>query len=953
MTQQHQLFKSRHLRFRYSLLALSIAACAPAALAQENDTSHQNEEQAENVEVITVTGSRIRRTDLETHTPVMSIGSDEIEATGTLDLGSLLNELPSMAPTAGMESSNANGYAGLSRQNLRGLGTSRTLVLVNGRRHVPSVPGTSEVDISSIPTQLVERVDVLTGGASSIYGADAVSGVINIILKNDFVGTEVNAGYNVTGEGDGETWHASLTHGRAFSDNKGFINFHVGYQTSNAVEANTRSYVANDLTYVDNPAAGEPGQPDFIIGNRSPLYSSNQRVFLKGGRPHTLDAQGNAIPMMAPGEELFGTSTTQLAALTVDSSNPNFYSRYNWGRLAVPSDKLNLNLNFIRELTPDIKLTGEFKYVNTQSESRSGPLAEYGVTPLPADYSFYTDEQRAEVASTGQGLLFGGSFPEMGRQGSDFDYDLYQGVIALEGYTDNNYRWQVSAQHGRTEVEITNINDYSQENWEKAVWGSYMDPETYEYRYCGADCTSINVFQPLSQDAVDYLKIGPHSSEDKLTQTVLTASLDGDLFALPAGYLGFATGLEHRREKSESTPSNIQAQGLGANNFMARPLVGEYDVSEAFVELNAPILRDYTMAESLDLNGAWRTAKYSTAGTNHSWTVGLDWMPTDSLKIRASRAKAARAPNISEIYQTESQGWDYVYEVCYSAYRQNGSEYRDANCNERGLVDPPNYYNDALIVTSGNEDLTAERAYTFTGGIVYSPDFVDGLDFTVDYWDINLVDKIGTLTWSQVYPNCMDSPSLDNVFCDLIEYHDSHMQVNVSYLNLAKHETRGVDYALNYNFDLPATGFDFVLRTNWSRLLQRDLQSDANSQVIDTVGDLAYPKWRGRTTLTARNGGLSLTAVGHYIGSQNAGFGGQAEDYSVTQTGRVWYLDLGANYSFTPNSSVNLFVSNITGRNTPQLPGANTGGASWEMGYSAGLYTTLGRYISLSYRHTF
>lgn len=162
MTQQHQLFKSRHLQFRYSLLALSIAACAPAALAQENDTSNQNEERAEAVEVITVTGSRIRRTDLETHTPVMSIGSDEIEATGTLDLGALLNELPSMAPTAGMESSNANGYAGLSRQNLRGLGTSRTLVLVNGRRHVPSVPGTSEVDISSIPTQLVERVDVFS-----------------------------------------------------------------------------------------------------------------------------------------------------------------------------------------------------------------------------------------------------------------------------------------------------------------------------------------------------------------------------------------------------------------------------------------------------------------------------------------------------------------------------------------------------------------------------------------------------------------------------------------------------------------------------------------------------------------------------------------------------------------------------------------------------------------------
>ncbi|WP_172449257.1 TonB-dependent receptor plug domain-containing protein [Bowmanella denitrificans] len=935
--------------FRYSLLALSVLGLVPAVQAQAQQTSEQNME----MEVIDITGSRIRRTDIETHTPVVSFSADDIVKTGTINIGELLNELPSMVPAGGTETSNANGYAGLSRQDLRGLGSTRTLVLVNGRRHVPSVPGTSEVDVSSIPTALIERIDVLTGGASSIYGADAVSGVVNIILKKNFTGTEISASYNSTGEFDGKRWYATMTHGQPFADGNGHINYHLSYQTSDEVEARTRGYVANDLTFIDNPNADAPGQVKRITAHRSPLYASSQRLFLLDGRPFGVNPDGSLKPMLADGQEVYGTSTTQLAALTVDSSNDNFYTRYQWGRLAVPEDKLNANLNLNREIADGVDFSAELKYVKTKSESRTEPLAEYGVTPLPADYAFYTDAQRQEVTRTGQGLLFGGYFPEMGRQGSDYDYGLYQAVLALEGLTDDNYRWQLSAQHGQTKVKTTSINDYSQENWEKAVWGGYQDPETSEWRTCDANCVPVNVFQPLSQDAIDYLKIAPHQSSAKLTQSVFAASLDGELFELPAGFMGFAIGAEHRREKSDSTPSDVQLAGLGAFNFKAKPLSGDYHVSEAFAELRAPLLSDVLLAKSLELNGAWRTARYSTAGTNHSWTVGLDWMPTDELKIRASRAKAARAPNINEIYQSESQRWNYVYEVCYSSYRKNGSEYREANCDARGLNDPANYYNNALIITSGNEELKAERAYTFTGGLVYAPEYIDNLSLTVDYWDINLVDKIGTLDWSQIYPNCMDSASLDNIFCDLIEYQDGYTQLNVSYLNLAMHETRGVDYALDYRFSLPDSGVNLSLRSNWSRMLQRDLQSDPNAEIEQTLGEMAFPKWRGRTTFTAQAEDVTLTLTGHYIGSQVPDLSRDPADYSVYATGRLWYLDFGLNYQFNNQTSVNLYVSNLSGRETPQIPGANTGGASWEMGYTAGLYSTLGRYYSLSVNHRF
>lgn len=187
----------------------------------------------------------------------------------------------------------------------------------------------------------------------------------------------------------------------------------------------------------------------------------------------------------------------------------------------------------------------------------------------------------------------------------------------------------------------------------------------------------------------------------------------------------------------------------------------------------------------------------------------------------------------------------------------------------------------------------------------------------------------------------------------MIEYQPDYTQINVAYLNLAKHQTRGVDYALDYQFDVPAIGMQMAVRSNWSRLLQRDLQSDPASEVIQTLGEMAFPNWRGRTSFNLWNADLNLSLTAHYIGSQTPNLSASADEYSITQTGTVWYLDVGLGYNLTANSSVNLYLSNLSGRQTPQVPGANTGGASWEMGYTAGLYTTLGRYYTLSFNHKF
>lgn len=930
-----------------------LVAMAPQLQAQQQNQAPTSAVAKPGVERIAVTGSRIRRTDLETHTPVVSISSEDIVKSGAVNVNQLLNQLPAMIPANGPQTSNTGGYAGTSTQDLRGLGATRTLVLVNGKRHVPAIPGTSIVDVSSIPTALIERVDVLTGGASAIYGADAVSGVVNIILKKQFQGTSLTSSYSGAAAGDGQRAYLSLTHGQDIED--GNLVYHLSYHSSKAIEGRDRDYVANDLSYLTNP--DKTASPKYLLGRFVSMYNSNQRSYLQGDRIFRQDAQGNSLAMLPDGVRVTDDSSYSLAGIGLRDDYGQFYSRYEWARLAVPEDKISANLLYQQQVLNDLTLAADLKYVHTDSESRVAPLVEYGVTRLPADYAFYNAAQKAEVARTGKGLFFAGHFPEMGRQGSDYAYDLYQAVLSLEGTLAGDYRWQVSAQQGQTRLDNIIRNDYNEEHWQKAVWGSYTDPETYQTRTCGNGCVPVNVFQPLSNEAIRYLKLDPHQAQEKMTQSVLSASLDGDLFSLPAGNVALAAGVEHRRERSESTPSDVQLAGIGAMNYRALPQSGRYHVSEVFAELRVPLLRDLPLAQQLDLNTAWRTAKYNLAGTNHSWTAGLDWTPMEGLKLRASRAKAVRAPNINEIFQPQSQAWNYVYELCYSAYRDKGSQYRQDNCNKLGLSNPPNYYNDALILTQGNPALEVERAYTFTGGLVWSPQFAENLNLTVDFWDINLQDKIGTLPWDQVYPNCIDGSSLDSVFCQLIERKDGYMQLNLSYLNLARHSTRGVDYALDYQFPLSSSylpeGTMLKFAANWGRLLERKLQSDPSAKVLETLGGMAYPAWRGRNTLTLDLAPLSVRLTGHYVGAQKPNPGRKAEEYQVSQTDALWYLDAGVSYAISEAASVDLLVSNLTDRGTPQVPGASTGGASWEMGYTAGLFDTIGRYYALQFSYQF
>ncbi len=927
-------------------LALNqLAITVLASLVISNQAAAEQRELENETEVIEITGSRIKRADTATTTPITSIDGDALRKTGALNINEALNKLPMLTPNLGDTSSNSdiksNGFPGMSTQDLRGLGAERTLVLVNGRRHVASVPGTSIVDVSTIPMALVQRVEILTGGASSIYGADAIAGVINIVLKKEFEGTHFRGLAGVSGEGDGQRLSFDITQGSQIFNDTANLVLNLSYYKSRAIQASDRDYVNSNISYLPNPA--DPDGEIDGVPNRTPqvfmrLYNQSDRNFFIKGVPHAVDPDGSIRatelgPGGLQGDPIFYSAYTD---------GGEYHGDYEYQRLMVPSERLNLNMTLQQEINHDVSLFVDAKFVDSRSESRTGPYAEYGGNHLPMDYQFYTQEQRAEVERTGNGLEYGGFFPELGEGGIDYKNKLYQLVVGFEGSVFDDYIWRVSAQHGQSKSKDTTVGDFYQDRWNAAIgdaWGSYT---------CDQSCTPINVFQPLTQAMIDYVSIGNHSSKSKLKQTVISASLTGDLAELSAGNLAFASGVEYRKEDSSRTPSDILQNGLGIDNMLEKPLSGGYNVAEIYSEVRVPLLKDALLAKSLSVEGAVRYADYSTAGGNTSWSLGSDWQPIEDIKFRVSYAKAARAPNINEVYASESYSGEWIADPC-SPWLYNENSQREANCASLN-IDPENipYWTWASKNNKGNPDLKVEVAKTMTLGAIIEPRVIENFNITLDYWDVKLEKQIDSFPLRTVVYGCVDSANTENIFCDYVTRNDLGMieLVTLSQLNLAKHDVRGLDIEANYLYDLGESG-QLRFNTLWSKLIERRLQSSELTAAENTVGGMAFPEWRGNISLSYQYGDFSTSFTSRYVGSQKTDLNTTEEDRYPNETGDIWYSDLTMSYWLNDRTNVNLAINNIFNKGTPQVPGAHVGGASWDLGYTAGLFDTIGRFVTV------
>ncbi|MEC8230407.1 MAG: TonB-dependent receptor [Pseudomonadota bacterium] len=777
--------------FTNSKLAKSVKlACAFGAASSIGFTGAVNAQEtgeaADAVEKIEVTGSRIRRTDIEGANPVTVMSRVDIEKFGVTSIGDVLQAIPSAG--SAINTNNNNGGNGTTTINIRGIGSNRTLVLVNGKRWAPGLGGS--VDLNNIPASIIERIEVLKDGASAVYGSDAVAGVVNIITRQDFEGVHASGYMGQYDEGDGnkEQWDI----GFGTSNDKGNVYFNISYVEEEPTLAGDREISAVP-TY---------GTPEGFGGSSAPPQ----------GRFWTFDQADN-------GFNESGDGNGGLEPWVEPDSRFNF-APFNY--LSTPQERTNIYTQARYELTDNLSVNITGFYGNRKSEQALAPTplfigTAYGDTGFtlsadnpfsPYDVDVTTDQSVLDDDPTAREMfLFGRRMMEAGFRSFKQNVDQFQfnggfdGVIEFadrEFFWDANYTYADITQNTSTDG-LLNMSRVAQ---------AIGDPAN-----CTGDCTPLNLFGgapnvlgegTITQEMLDYITF---TAQDELNSSLesYSANISGEILELPAGYLAFAAGYEKRWQSGYDQPDAIIAAGITSGNAR-QPTSGAFDVEEVYLELAVPLLSDMPGVEQLDLELATRYSDYSNFGDTTNSKIGLKWRINDDLLVRGTWSEAFRAPSIDELFSGNSDSFAPLTDPC------NGGA--AGNPDLPGCAGIPASYeqpNTQIRTTvGGNADLEAEEAESFTYGFVYSPEAVEGLSITFDIFDIE-VDNAVSSVGAQTILNACAQTGVN--LCSLIERGAGGNVVDLfnGQVNLGGQTTSGFDYNVVSNFETEYGDF----RINW------------------------------------------------------------------------------------------------------------------------------------------
>lgn len=829
-------------------------ATAPASAA--SDTSGGD---------IVVTGTRITRSRFDAPNPITSVNAADIQQSGRTNLTDFLQRIPALIGSSNSYDNSGIANAdqvGLNLLDLRHLGTARTLVLINGRRRVASQPDTAAVDINSIPTDLVERVDVLTGGTSAVYGADGVSGVVNFIIKQDLDGIVAHAQNGISQYGDGANHLLSLAAGHNFADGRGNITASYEFNQDGRIREldRARNSYANQIYFVQNPndvpdAQGldNPALPDRVPVNHL-VYADTSflgAVALPDD-PYTPIFTGSGAAYDR-GQVLANSGGYGIGG----SSTP--VADYGNGDLRPSITRQNANLLSHFDFSDGFKLSVEGQYTRTRSISLGQPNFDY-YTALTLDNPYIPANV---VAAANNAADAAGIAPDdaagrsiyVTRDNLDFPYggadtlrQTYRGVIDASGQISDHARYDVYVSYGQTTSRITTLNQRYGDRFFAAV-DVVTDPATGQptcrsnldpAAAAGAatftpgpnsGCRPLNLLQPGQNPAALGFVFVNDTAHDIISQEVANASLNGDFgqyFRFPGGPLKFAFGGEYRRETSHDVPGPNAAAGLLYQYSVQNPIFGKFHVGELFSELDAPILKGVRWAQTLSVGAAFRYSDYSTTGKSTTWQINGVYAPVRDISFRGSYSKAVRAPNIGELFSPVSQGYFALTDPCDVSQVRNGTQFRQANCAKliSGLGFDPTTFSPLsdpqssvyqLGTSGGNPDLSQETAKTWTAGVVLRPHYLPGLTASFDWYDIKISNAINTPTAQQVAELCVDSPTIANQYCGQLNrspdtgFLIGNDIINVKPENVAAFKTSGLDVDLSYNITTKRIG-DFGIR---------------------------------------------------------------------------------------------------------------------------------------------
>lgn len=895
-------------------------ACAQDAQAGETGKS----------EDIVVTASRITRSGFTAPTPTTMLDADNVALQGASTLTEAVNQIPSFLPnTTPATAGNSTATAGANFLNLRGIGAPRTLVLVNGRRFVPSatqaaIAGT--VDVNLIPQALIDRVEVVTGGASAAWGSDAVAGVVNFILDRDQKGLEVGLQAGISSRGDNAETQVSARWGTDLADGRGHFVISGEYFDSRGIlNQQDRKWGAEGWQVFVNPLyTPTNGEPARILS--ADVHQSNRTegglILTAGPLRYLQFGPGGTVSPFATGSYL--GSTYMVGG---DGINQGKYIS-----LVTPHRRRSLYAMFDYDIADNVRLSLEGSYARSTSNNEttaSFSLAPYTITQQNA---FLPDAVRSTMLTNGITQF------QMGRINTDFGYittdldaKVYRAVASLDGNFGDTWRWSAYYTYGETRRLDRSLGNVVNARLAAAI-DSIADPVTGQ-PVCrnlatNPGCVPINLFGygSPSAAAIDYV------TEDqvvasKIRQHAAALDFSGEPFSTWAGAVSLAFGIEYRRESVSSVADAISL----ANGFMIgnpKSLAGHYDVKEAYAEAVVPLLRDVPFARLLELNGAVRYTDYSTGASVTTWKLGGTYVPMDGLKLRGTLSRDIRAANLTEMFSISGLSFANV---------------RDPRDGSSPFISS---------LSAGNPGLAPEKADTWTAGVVLEPVMLPGLRLSVDYYDIDISGAIGTLTTQNIIDRCFIGGAAQ--LCDLIELNPdtSIRHVNNFFVNIQTVQTRGVDAELAYRTALGSDSLSVRLLGTYVA----DLVTGDGVTSVDRAGQAqgtGVPHWTGLANIVYATGPLSLGVSGRYVGGGafDVTFGpGDINDNSIS--GR-FYINLSAQYDIGRGDgwTMELYgaVKNLLDKDPPivgstfQAPFATNGA----------LYDMVGRYFTVGARVRF
>ena len=923
-----------------SLLAVAICAfVATGAFAQE-----PADEVDFVMEEVTVTGSRIRGEAAESTAPVIILAKTQIQEKGLASIGDVLQTLTVQSNAINTQVN--NGGDGSTRISLRGLGSTRTLVLVNGRRFVPGGTGAnSSVDLNSIPASVIERIEVLKDGASAVYGSDAVGGVVNIITRSDLEGVEFEFYQGVSGEGDGDVIDASITTG--LRSGRGSILFSAGYHNRKPVWTGDRDFSRADKAY-----DWEKNDGTFTTNGSSATP--------EGTIDDQLEVEGNAAwqnIVSAAGEDAgvyfnapSGGWRPFNSGGNSDDGSGDLYNYQPENYLYTPQTRYSAFLSGNYLFTDNLSGFFEVSYTNRQSDQKLAP------TPL---FTYFEDD--LVLSAENRYNEYGRDFLDVRRRfvetsNRNFlqDLDTYRIVLGLE-HAFMGFAGDLAFSYGRTSG--TNINEgrFILSNVRHA-----LGPDSE----CVAPCVPLDLLHGPGTITDEMLKYIQYTgiARGYTQQKILQYNLTGDIAELPAGPLAVAVGASSRWEAGGSIPDPITATGNTTGN-KEEATEGDYSVRAVYAETSIPVYQGDM--SGLDVTAAGRLFNYDTFGTDFTYEAGARLELPRGLAFRTTYSKAFRAPSIAELYLGQSDSFPVVSDPCSVVDKADNprqlTSQQMRNCASAGV---PSDFEDTRAQirarVGGSTDLDPERANTVTAGVVYQPEFLPNLDIAVSYYATKIEDEIGALGAGLILSNCysQDAPT----HCDLIkrDQFDVITDIFTTATNIGETETSGLDIELNYVDDTPLGLLSARLESNL--LLNYDvfLPIPRGFEQVRGKGyyDLGvFPNWRHNANVGLKWARASAGVTWRYVG----GFqecedddckGLYRDDVETTPPVR----DVDANHLFGIQGSYRLFTgaggSVITvGINNvfDQAPAVIFNGS---LGTSdASTYDFLGRYLYVRLSH--